>query len=253
VIIRPGKNKPGKRAKIRRPVQTEETEVDSGTEQKKAPLFTKRIIFSRMIFSRMIFPGILFLFVSFGLVFTACSFDYGIDAESNKGKPDIIMENLEYVRVRKGDPLARIQAEHAERWEERQTMELRDFSFEQMDDNGNNVNADGRAGMAIIQLESGDISLKGGVRIRVDSEDVIISTAELEWNDKEKILSGGVEDEVDIERSDGTIFSGIGFYANARSRTWSFAGEVKGTFVEKDDEEDEEETEEAVDFSEEDI
>lgn len=225
--------------------------MDSGTEQKKAPLFTKRIIFLRMIF-----PGILFLFVSFGLVFTACSFDYGIDAESNKGKPDIIMENLEYVRVRKGDPLARIQAEHAERWEERQTMELRDFTFEQMNDNGNNVNADGRAGMAIMQLESGDISLKGGVRIRIDSEDVVISTAELEWQDKEKILSGGVEDEVDIERSDGTIFSGIGFYADARNRTWSFAGEVKGTYVEKDDEEEEEEeeeTEEAVDFSEEDI
>ena len=146
------------------------------------------------------------------------------------------MENLEYVRVRKGDPLVRFKAEYAERWEDRQTMELRNFSFEQMEDSGDTVNAEGKAGFAVVQIGSGDISLKGGVRIRVDSEDVTIRTSELEWKDKDKILSGAAGDEVDIDRSDGTNFSGKGFFADARNRTWAFSGEVKGTYVEKDDE-----------------
>ena len=184
------------------------------------------------------FPaGIFCLILSVGLLFSACSFDYGSTDGSDKSKPDIVMENLEYVRVRGGDPLARFQAEHAERWEERQTMELREFSFEQMEDHGETVNAEGRAGFAVVQLGSGDISLKGGVRIRVDSEDVTIRTAELEWKDKAKTLSGGDRDIVDIQRSDGTSFTGRGFFADARNRLWAFSGEVKGTYVEKEDEE----------------
>ena len=178
-----------------------------------------------------------FLFPVIGLLAASCSFDYGEKEEAEKNRPDIVMENIEYVRVRKGDPLARFQAEYAERWEDRQTMELRYFSFEQMENSGETLNAEGKAGAAVVQLGSGDISLKNGVRINVESEDVIITTAGLEWKDKEKILSGGEFDEVDIERSDGTKFSGIGFTADARNRTWAFSGEVKGSYVEKEDEE----------------
>ena len=187
-----------------------------------------------------------YLFPVLGLLITNCSFDYEpAGGESEKERPDIVMENIEYVRVRKGDPLARFQAEYAERWEDRQTMELRYFSFEQMEDHGETLNAEGKAGGAVVQLGSGDISLKNGVRINVESEDIIIMTAGLEWKDKEKILSAGEFDEVDIERSDGTKFSGIGFTANARNRTWTFSGEVKGSYVEKEDK-DEEKAEEGT-------
>lgn len=183
-----------------------------------------------------------YLFPVIGLLFANCTFDYGESGEGEKNRPDIVMENIEYVRVRKGDPLARFQAEHAERWEERQTMELRFFSFEQMEDSGKTINAEGKAGAAVVQLGSGDISLSNGVRISVESEDVIITTAGLEWKDKEKVLSGGEFDEVEIERSDGTKFLGRGFSADARNRIWTFSGEVWGSYVEKEDE-DKEKTE----------
>ena len=170
------------------------------------------------------------------LLLAACSFDYGDDLESDKNRPDIIMEDLEYVRVRGGYPLARFQAEYAERWEDRQTMEIRDFSFEQLENNGEEINARGRAGTASVQLDSGNISLKNGVRIDIESEDIIISTNGLEWRDKEKTISGGEEEKVEIQRSDGTSFTGIGVFADIRSRTWSFSGEVEGTYVEEDEE-----------------
>jgi len=171
------------------------------------------------------------------LLFAACSFDYGEASDDEKNKPDIVMDNLEYVRVRGGDPLARFKAEHAERWEDRQIMEIRDFFFEQLDNGGQEINAEGRAGTATVQIGSGDISLKGGVRINIESEDIIITTGGLEWKDKDKLLIGAEEDEVFVERPDGTSFTGRGFSADIRRRGWTFLGEVKGTYVEKEDEE----------------
>jgi len=164
-----------------------------------------------------------------------CSFDYGAGTGLENTRPDIVMENIEYVRVRGGDMLARFQAEYAERWEEQQLMKLRNLTFEQMEDHGETVNVEGTANVAAVQIDTGDISLSGGVRISIESEDVIIKTEELEWNDKEKTIKGGEEEEVDVRRSDGTSFTGIGFSADVRSRTWSFTGEVKGTYVEKDE------------------
>ncbi|MCL2320429.1 MAG: LPS export ABC transporter periplasmic protein LptC [Treponema sp.] len=169
------------------------------------------------------------------VLLAACSFDYGLAAGTDKNKPDIVMENLEYVRVRGGDPLVRFQAEHAERWEERQTMELKNFSFEQLQNHGEDINAQGKGGGASVQLDSGNISLKNGITIDVKSEDLKIRTSGLEWKDKEKTLSGGAEDEVDVERTDGTSFSGKGFSADVRNRTWAFSGEVRGSYVEKND------------------
>jgi LPS export ABC transporter protein LptC len=185
-----------------------------------------------------LFPSINFwaCCLLYAFFLSACSFDYGAGTGLENTRPDIVMENIEYERVRGGDMLARFQAEHAERWEERQLMELRNFTFEQMEDHGETVNVEGAAKAAAVQIDTGDISLSGGVRVSIESEDIIINTALLEWRDKEKTISGGVEEEVDVQRSDGTSFTGRGFSADIRSRTWSFTGEVKGRYVEKDEE-----------------
>jgi hypothetical protein len=113
-------------------------------------------------------------------------------------------------------------------------MELREFTFEQMEDKGETVNVEGSAGKAEVQTASGDIVFSGGVTISIESEDITINIAGIEWKDSEKTLSGDPEDVVEILRSDGTSFTGKGFSADIRSRTWTFSGEVKGTFVEKD-------------------
>ena len=171
----------------------------------------------------------------------SCSFDYGPSGDAERGRPDIIMENIEYMRVREGDPQVRFQAELAERWEDRQIMELRNFSFEQLEDRGETVNAEGSAGTAVVWLESGDVDFSAGVTINIESEDIIIITEEIEWKDSEKTLTGSHDAQVEIERSDGTNFTGIGFSANARTRTWAFLGQVQGTFVENNDDDDDDE------------
>jgi len=178
------------------------------------------------------------LFSLLPFLFFSCSFDYGDQEGADKNQPDLIMENVEYVRVRSADPQARFQAERLERYDERGVIELRNFSFEQFDNHGEDVNAYGRAGSASVEIDSGDIRMDDDVRIDVESEELAIETKWLEWKDKERTLTGGEEEGVSVFQDSGTAFTGIGFHADARRRIWEFTGNVSGTYV-KDDEEEE--------------
>jgi hypothetical protein len=91
------------------------------------------------------------------------------------------MENVEYVRIRSSDPVARFQAERAERYERQGMMKIQNFVFEQYGERGEEVNAYGKAGSASVNIESGDIFMDRGVRIEVESEDIILETNQLEW------------------------------------------------------------------------
>ena len=173
-------------------------------------------------------------------VFSSCSFDYGDQGGGDKDQPDITMDNVEYVRVRSADPQARFQAEKVERYEERRIMELRNFSFEQFGNHGEDVNAYGRAGSATVEIDSMDIRMDNGVRIDVESEDIAIETKWLEWKDKERTLTGGDEEEVNVYQENGTVFTGTNFQANARWRSWEFSGAVSGAYIHDDDDEEEE-------------
>jgi LPS export ABC transporter protein LptC len=165
------------------------------------------------------------------LLFIACSFDYGEIPSENPDQPDIIMREVEYVRVRNGDPLVRFTAETAERYEKHQTMELKNCSFEQFERHGADINAAGKAGAASVELDSGNIRMQSGVILTVESENIEIETPELAWEDKEKRLSAGEHERVTMRRSDGTNFFGIGFAANIRDRTWGFASGIEGTYI----------------------
>jgi LPS export ABC transporter protein LptC len=176
------------------------------------------------------------LFSLFSFLFSlSCTFDYGNQDGADRSLPDIVMENVEYVRVRSADPQARFVAERVERYEERRIMELRNFSFEQFGNRGEDVNAFGRAGSGLVEIDSGDIRLGNGVRIEVESEDIAIETRWLQWRDKARTLTGGTEEEVSVFRENGTGFSGFGFHADARQRTWEFVGSVSGTYIHDDD------------------
>ena len=179
-------------------------------------------------------PGLVFLPV-FLMVLSSCSFDYGNKESEENEKPDIVMENVEYVRVRGGDPVLRFQAARVERFEEKQTMNLRTFSFEQFENHGDGIDARGSAGEARVELESGNIQLGGGVLVSVESEDITIRTTDLRWFDKDRRLTGP-SGNVDIRRSDGTSFSGRGFSADARQRTWTFESGVSGLYVDEEEE-----------------
>ncbi|MDR2730538.1 MAG: LPS export ABC transporter periplasmic protein LptC [Treponema sp.] len=184
---------------------------------------------------RTVFRILLLLILLF---WVSCTFDYGQNDGSDEEQPDLVMNNVEYVRVRSADIQARFHAELAERYEKKRKMELTKLRFEQYGEHGNEINAFGTAGYASVDIDSGDISMRDGVRIEVESEDITIETERLEWLDENRTLSVGEKDTVNIFMENGTSFKGIGFNANARSRKWEFKGTVSGTYI-YDDEEDE--------------
>jgi LPS export ABC transporter protein LptC len=172
----------------------------------------------------MIFSLVIFIFFS-------CTFDYGESESSSDDLPDLIMENVEYVRVRSSDPIARFRAERAERYDQQGIMLLQNFSFEQYGEKGEEINAFGKAGKASVNIETGDIFMDNGVLIEVESENIIIHTKQLDWKDEERILSTGENDEVNIQQNNGTDFIGIGLRVDARRRTWEFFGSVTGRYI----------------------
>ena len=170
------------------------------------------------------------------ILFVSCTFDYGEGDDSERTQPDMVMKNVEYVRVRSSDPIARIQAERVERFEQQGIMTLENFSFEQFGEGGEGINSFGMAGFALVDIESVDIFMERGVRIEVESEDIVIETNQLEWRDRQRILSSGEEDEVNISRDAGTSFTGVGLRVDTRRRTWEFSGPVHGTYIHEDEE-----------------
>lgn len=173
---------------------------------------------------------ILFLFFS-------CTFDYGEKEASGEEQPGLIMENVEYMRVRAADPKARFQAERAERYEKQGVMRIQNMTFEQYGGRGKEVNALGSAGYASVEIESGDIFMDQNVRIEVETEDIIIETYQLEWKDEPHILSTPEGNEVNISQDNGTSFTGTGLYVEARRHQWEFKGYVNGLYIHDDDSE----------------
>jgi len=169
--------------------------------------------------------------------FFACTFDYGELEPAERDLPDLVMENVEYVRVRSADPIARFEAERAERYEKQGLMKLENFLFEQFGDRGEKINARGNGGNASANINSGDIFMNNGVRLEVESEDIVLESFQLDWKNEERILSSGNETEVTISQQNGTSFSGIGLLANTRERTWEFSGDVEGDYIFEDDDE----------------
>jgi len=180
------------------------------------------------------FIQIKFVLIMFAiLLFASCTFDYG-ESSAESESPDLVMESVEYVRVRSSDPIARFMAERAERYEKQGVMKLQNFVFEQYGEKGEEVNAVGKAGFASVQIESGDIFMNNGVRIEVESEKIILETNQLEWKDEPRTLSSGNE-QVTILQNSGTSFTGTGLIVNTRPRTFEFTGLVYGKYIPEED------------------
>jgi len=165
----------------------------------------------------------------FILIAGSCTFDYGNSGSSGGDMPDLVMENVEYVRVKSAFPLARIEADRVERYEKQNLIKLENLSFEQYGERGREVNVYGKAGYAQIETNSGNILLDKGVVLDVENEDVVLETYQLEWKDEPKLLS--TDEIVYIYRENGTRFTGSALRIDARRRTWEFINGITGTYI----------------------
>jgi LPS export ABC transporter protein LptC len=170
----------------------------------------------------------------------ACSFNYD-NQTANEDQPNLILNNVEYVRIESGNPSVKLDAEEVRRYENKQLMEIDTLSFEQfsrapaLSENLPEVNAQGSAGSARIEIDTQNLSMKGGVEMEVISEDMKIVTSEISWLDSEHQLDA--PGKVEITKSDGTALTGTGFTADIRRKSFEFASDVEGVTIDKDDDE----------------
>lgn len=169
------------------------------------------------------------------ILFPGCSFDYGaLSDEGSSTIPDLIMTDVEYVRVQDGKPVVRLQAEKISRYDKEKRMEVEFPRFAQYASDGSE-GARGGASSATVDTESGDVVLSGGVVMSVPEEDVLLETERLDWLDKDRILSGAAGFPLLVKRGDGSSLSGPGFRVDSRSKRWSFSGAVSGIYVDDAD------------------
>jgi len=178
---------------------------------------------------------VLFCLLVSVFTYTSCTFDYGDKESLGDDQPDLIMGNVEYVRVRSANPLAKLQAERVERYEKKSLVKLQNTTFEQYDEQGKEINISGKTGNATVEIDTGNIFMDRNVRIEVIKEEIILETYRLEWIDKSKYLSAGDNNEVFVYKQNGTGFTGIGFQSDARKRSWEFTGRVSGTYSYNDE------------------
>jgi len=177
------------------------------------------------------------LFIPAIFLFWSCTFNYGDGDYSGDDLPDLVMENVEYVRVRSADPLAKLQAERFERFDKQNLVKVQNITFEQYGEHGEQINVHGKAGSAEINIESGDIFMDKNVNLQVKTEDIILDTYQLEWKDESRFLSSGENNGVNVYRENGTRFTGIGLQANTRLREWEFLGNFNGVYIHDDEKE----------------
>ncbi|MDR2149677.1 MAG: LPS export ABC transporter periplasmic protein LptC [Spirochaetaceae bacterium] len=165
---------------------------------------------------------------------SACSFDYGEQAQDDGSKPDIVMYKVDYVRMETGEPVVHINADVLERYEKRNTMAFERLSFKHFDKHTGTMRTTGSAETAQVELDSGDIHLTG-VSLDVVSESATIAAESLEWQDNERFLTAGTDNLVNIQKKDGTNITGKGFSAFIRDRKWEFSHGIQGIYNEDDD------------------
>jgi LPS export ABC transporter protein LptC len=165
----------------------------------------------------------------------SCSLDYGSQSSASSDLPDLVMRDIEYVRVQNGVPLIRFQAESAERYEAKRQMLINGLDFEQFIKDGSDIDATGSVSEAQVDTSTNNITMTNGVVINAQKEDVTIESFSLQWTHAERLLQSGPDETVVIKRDDGSRAAGLGFSADARSRSWNFVGAVEGVYIHEDE------------------
>ena len=163
---------------------------------------------------------------------TACRFDYEetmIAEDLSEEIPDTILKNFSQVMVKDSEPAFYIEASDSRSYSKRNETVFRDVHFQEFDSDGTVV-TDGTADNAKMYNETEDVELWGSLRFYSSREEASLSGEYLYWDNENSTLSGRGNDRTAISRDDGSGISGSGFFADGKSKTIRFTGDVSGSW-----------------------
>lgn len=163
----------------------------------------------------------------------SCSFDYSSMEEAENNRPDLVMQDVDYVRVTDGSIAFHMQADKLDHFENNHLFQVQNIRFEQFPKGVTEPDTVGSAGFAQFWTTTQDAVFTEGVRIVIPSEDLSVEAKSLQWHNSQKRLLGSQEDQVLLKKSDGSMLVGKGFSADGRSKSWQFTGPVSGIYQEE--------------------
>ena len=166
-----------------------------------------------------------------------CSLDYSeafLTDDLDEEIPDSILFEFSHTAVRKGTPAFRLQADYAAIFDKKKETHLTGVLFQEFDRHGN-VITEGKADSAIFFTETENAELVGDLKVHSLSEEVIVSTGYLYWNDQDRTLTGAEDQTVVVIKDDGSELVGEGFFAEIATKSVTFYGSVSGKYITDDE------------------
>ncbi len=173
-------------------------------------------------------PSMGFFFCLFLLAFPSCRNSGDIAAVAGE-IPDTVSENFRQVTVSSTGRIE-IESQRVETFAKKELTVFSEASVKEFDAEGTPT-LEGRADH--IETEGGgEGHAHGDIFIHDIPGEFRLEAERLEWNDKERLLTG--VGPVDIETGDGLTVRGEGFTADMARETFSFSEGAEGTLTSKD-------------------
>ncbi|ULQ61092.1 hypothetical protein K7I13_07520 [Brucepastera parasyntrophica] len=182
------------------------------------------------------FIGI-FLFSAF---LSGCSFNYNDGLDYERAVPDMVFMEASAGRYENAQLSMLFSARLLEIYDTDRIWAGEGVFFTEYSGNGaETIEAEGSAGVMLINDEAEIYSLGMGASFYVVSDSIYLRAPDLRWQKKQHHLSAPHAGLVEIEKDDGSIIRGTGFFADTLSHSYSFENEVSGILSRETGESDE--------------
>lgn len=178
------------------------------------------------------FTGLFLMCSALFPLFLSCSFNYGNDTFGTKIIPEMVLTGVEASRYKDARLSMVLSADTLEMYDSDQIWAGEKVSFLQYASDGSGtLEAEGQAGILLVDDASEVYSLGENTTFHSIKDNLTFSAEDLRWTKQTHRLSSPVDGKVKIEKSDGSIISGTGFFADTLAREYEFSNPVTGKLV----------------------
>ena len=178
------------------------------------------------------------LFVSTVLVLCAgCKLDYkdaDLAEDMDEQIPNSVLDNFSQVVVRDGTVSYTFSADHAELFDSTGITYFDNIGFTEYKPNGE-TGTEGAAEKATHFSKTDNIIFDGKIILNSTTQDFVVKSDYLEWNNEAKILKSLDDTVVIIEQGDGSRVEGKGFVGDAQGKSFTFLEEASGRYFEDEE------------------
>jgi len=180
------------------------------------------------------FPAIFALSAAL-LVGASCSFNYSEEGMGGPLIPGVVLTDATVDRYEDAKVSIELSAGTLEMYDEEKLWAGERIAFKEFSDEAGepSVDADGSAGLILVDDGQKIYTLGAGVYFRLYSEELELRAEDLRWTRDLNVLAGPIDGNVEISKEDGTKIVGSGFFADTLSRSYEFRSSVSGTLGQK--------------------